>query len=490
MVKLKHLEDWGINLVFIKNNKRISLLRYWTSRYLITLCIGLVVIAVISALWIRHTTLENRLDMTKLMAEEIADRFVDISEGRPISKGDVPGSLTDRGRFMNIESDPSIYIVDTIGTILSSNRSSKQVFRQFPRVILENEENVQKLTLEETGGDFYVVKAPIVTQDFTLGWVVIIELEENLTRVNQEYRQLAIMIISLALLGWAAIYFLSRRLANPIKDVARAAKQVQTGDYNIDLPDDMKEQEVYDLVQSFKEMSNRLQKLESLRTELLAGVTHELKTPVTSISGLLQALNDDVVTGEDAKEFLALSLNETTKMKKMVEDLLAFNSFAANAIPVNKEYHLINEFMEDFIHQWEVTQEDERIELIFTRLMKDRVVSIDPIRLQQIITNLLNNARHAIEEKGRIHVTLAEIENELTIDIKDSGSGIPSDEQDLIFERFFRGEGKKYKIRGLGLGLPFSKMIAQSLGGDLKLIESSSSGTTFRIILPILNNRN
>lgn len=487
MVKLKHFEDWGINFVLIKNNKRISLLRYWTSRYLITLCIGLVVIAIISALWIRHTTLENRLDMTKLMAQEIADRFVDISEGRPISKGDVPGSLTDRGRFMNIESDPSIYIVDMAGTILSSNRSSKQVFQQFPRVILQNEENVQKLRLEESGRDFYVVKAPIVTQNYSFGWVVIIELEDNLTRVNQEYRQLAIMIISLALLGWAAIYFLSRRLANPIKDVARAAKQVQAGDYNIHLPEDMKEQEVYDLVQSFKEMSNRLQKLETLRTELLAGVTHELKTPVTSISGLLQALNDDVVSGEDAKEFLALSLNETTKMKKMVEDLLAFNSFAANAIPVNKENHLINVFMDDFIHQWEVIQEDEMIDLVFKPLKKDRMVQVDPIRLQQIITNLLNNARHAIEGKGRIDVSLAERNYELTIDIKDSGSGIPPDEQDLIFERFFRGEGKKYKIRGLGLGLPFSKMIAQSLGGDLVLIDSSPSGTTFRITLPMMS---
>ncbi|MBP2241946.1 signal transduction histidine kinase [Cytobacillus eiseniae] len=468
--------------MFIKNKKRISLLRYWTSRYLVTLCIGLVVIAIISALWIRHTTLENRLDMTKLMAEEIANRFVDISEGRP--NREVSGLLTNRGRFMNIESDPSIYIVDTIGTILSSNRPTDRMFRQFPREILSNEKNVQKLTFEEDGRNFYVVKAPIDTQNFSLGWVVIIELEENLTRVNQEYRQLAIMIISLALLGWAAIYYLSRRLANPIKDVARAAKQVQAGDYNIDLPDDMKELEVYELVQSFKEMSNRLQKLESLRTELLAGVTHELKTPVTSISGLLQALNDNVVTGEDAKEFLKLSLNETSKMKIMVEDLLAFNSFAANAIPVTMETHEIKKLLLDFIHQWEIVQEDESIVMTVTPLKESRIVHVDPMRLQQILSNLLNNAKHAIEGTGKIDVILAENSNQVIIDITDTGSGIPLEEQDLIFERFFRGEGKKYKVRGLGLGLPFSKMIAQSIGGDLVLTESTAAGTTFRITLP------
>lgn len=471
--------------MFTKNNKRVSLLRYWTSRYLITLCVGLVVIAIISALWIRHTTLENRLNMIQFMTEEMADRFVDMSEGRPIQREDNPGFLTDRDQFMNFEGDPSIYIIDPNGRILSSNRPRERTtINQFPLSILEKEETVQKLRFDQEAQPFYVVKTAISTQDILLGWVVIVESEQNLTQVNQEYRQLSIMIFSLALLGWAAIYFQSRRLSNPIKDVAKAAKQVQEGDYDIVLREDFKEQEVYELVHSFKEMSNRLQQLEALRTQLLAGVTHELKTPVTSISGLLQALNDDVVTGEDAKEFLAISLNETTKMKKMVEDLLDFNSFAANAVNVSMEIHSINELMLDFTRQWQVTQEDQNIELTLENLDHDREVNVDPIRLQQIMTNLLNNAKQSIEGKGSIDVMVNENDHQISIYIKDSGSGIALEEQDLIFERFFRGEDKKYKIRGLGLGLPFSKMIAQSLGGDLHLKESSSAGTVFVITLP------
>src|SRR5690625_4132328 len=122
--------------------------------------------------------------------------------------------------------------------------------------------------------------------------------------------------------------------------MAQAAEQIKEGNYQITLKEeDVQELEVYELIHAFKEMSQRLEQLETLRTELLAGVTHELKTPVTSISGLIQAVNDDVVEGEEAKEFIEISLKETTKMKKMVEDLLAFNSFAANAVPLSmKKY--------------------------------------------------------------------------------------------------------------------------------------------------------
>ncbi|MEC1154634.1 HAMP domain-containing sensor histidine kinase [Cytobacillus horneckiae] len=470
--------------MFIKNKKRVPLIRYWTTRYLMTLCIGLVVIAFVSVMWIRHTTLENRLNIMELMTEEIADRFVDFSEGKPIPKGDVPGYLDDRGRFMNLESEPFIYIVDTRGATLSSNRPQGHRFIQFSQSLLTNEENVQKLQLEREGNDVYVVKSPIELQGALLGWVVMIEYKDNLTAVKQEYRLLAIMIIGLALIGWAAIYFLSRRISNPIQDVAAAAKKVQEGDYQIELRDEYREQEVYDLVHSFKEMSNRLEKLESLRTELLAGVTHELKTPVTSISGLLQAVGDDVVTGEEAKEFIQMSLKETAKMKKMVEDLLAFNTFATNNIPVQLETGEINKLLKETGYQWSITQEGTGIELQVNTLSKELFVRIDQIRLQQIIINLLNNAAQAMEGKGDIKVNVSMQTSEIWVDVVDTGKGIPFEEQPFIFERFFRGEEKKYRTRGLGLGLPFSKMIAMSMGGDLQLVETSITGTTFRMIIP------
>ena len=233
-------------------------------------------------------------------------------------------------------------------------------------------------------------------------------------------------------------------------------------------------------------MALRLEQLEAMRTELLAGVTHELKTPVTSISGLLQAIQDDVVEGEDLKEFIRMAVNETKKLKTMVGDLLAFNSFSVNAIPVKLENFEINQTIKDTVSQWELTQDSEDIELALETLSEPRQVEIDLVRFQQVFTNLFTNAKQAMKGKGKITVTLTETKADIRIRVADTGGGIPNEEQNLIFERFYRGENKKYEIRGLGLGLPLSKMMAQSIGGDLRLIESSKKGTIFEVKVPKL----
>lgn len=471
----------------IKNGnkeQRVSLRRYWTNRYLLTLIIGLAVITLISALWIRHNTLENRLNMMIIMAQGIADRFDTPENRRTFPDEDLPNLYDIERNLANSNIKPVMYIIDNQGTVLSSNKPTGPFYQKLNPAIVNNEETIQEISLSD--GDYYVVKVPITIQKITVGSVVMLESKERLSQVNQEYSQLAIMIVSLALLGWAAIYILTGRLSKPIREVANAAKEVARGNYQVELSTNgSKEQEVYELIHSFKEMTSKLEKLEALRTELLAGVTHELKTPITSISGLLQAMKDDVVSGEEAKEFLKISLNETEKMKKMVEDLLSFNQFAANAVAVNKELLDINQVTEEAVHIWKTAQEDDDLQIRLSPLPSPLKIRIDPLRFQQIITNLLNNAKQAINGGGEIRIHMSADDKQIMIDVQDTGTGIPEKEQPYIFERFFRGEDKKYQVRGLGLGLSLSKMIAQALGGDLILLTSTNEGTTFRILLPV-----
>ncbi|WP_203362862.1 HAMP domain-containing sensor histidine kinase [Bacillus sp. REN10] len=469
----------------MKKTNRISLLKYWTTRYVATLVLGLIVVTVLSVAWIQHTILENRLEVSEFIAEELANRIAGSQQPNHSPSID-KNMLKNRDKFLQSERPPAIYITDANGQVLSTNQSDGPYsLDQFPLSLLEKDSDVLKYPTGTDEARIWMIKKPIDVEDIVFGWVIMLQPENELGNVTDEYRLLAILIISLGLFGWAAIYILSRRLSKPISQVAKAAKQIQEGNYNVQLPEHTKEQEVYDLVHSFKEMAQKLQQLEALRAELLAGVTHELKTPVTSISGLLQAVKDGVVTGEEAEEFLHVSLKETAKMQKMINDLLEFNSFTANALPVSLEEHHVNELMTEIVHQWKMGQDLERIHVDLAPLTSDRIIETDPVRLQQIITNLLNNAKHAVEEEGQITIQLTAKNHVLSIEVTDNGSGIPAAEQELVFERFYRGDNKKYKVRGLGLGLPFSKLLANALDGNLILKESSSLGTTFLVQLPL-----
>nr|WP_231133253.1 HAMP domain-containing sensor histidine kinase [Capillibacterium thermochitinicola] len=295
------------------------------------------------------------------------------------------------------------------------------------------------------------------------------------------------MLGSLAALGWGVIYLLTRHLTKPIQKVAAAARQIVEGDYRQALDPNVRETELYELIRAFNDMTVRLRQLEALRTELLAGVTHELKTPVAAISGLVQAVRDQVVTGPEAQEFLALAAEETTRLQRMVEDLLAFNAFAAGELRVEKTLCPLNALVQEIAAQWLRGQEDRQVKIEVRPLPRDPLIATDQLRLRQILYNLFNNAEQALaavgKTEGRIEVTFDETKEEIRINVTDNGPGIPPAEQELIFERFFRGAAKKGRVRGLGLGLPFSKMMAQALGGDLYLKSTSAHGTTFTLTL-------
>jgi signal transduction histidine kinase len=456
-------------------NKKISMLTYWTRNYVLTLAIGLIILFILSAFWIRHTTTEHRVEMMELIAEEMVSRITNMATG--VEPEQVDPYIDRREEDSMREINPIVYITGATGEVVTTNRPFPPGLSFNFQKMIEDGGTIQRV--ENEGKLYTIVKRSIIIEEETVGYVFAVEANDKLTEVKQEFGLLALVILIIGLLGWGAIYKLSKRLSKPILEVAAAAKLVENGVYQISLPEEIKEKEVDELITSFKEMVVRLEQLEKTRTELLAGVTHELKTPVTSISGLLQAVRDDIVTGDEAKDFIKMAYDETTKMKTMVGDLLSFNSFAVDAVRVNVDVFEVNEMVEDIIRTWSVTH--SRIDLNIQLLPTKANVTVDRVRVQQILVNLLTNAEQAMDGSGTIRVSLHFIGKKVAVEVKDFGCGIPAEEQPLIFERFYRGSQKKYKVRGLGLGLALSKMMAQSIGGDLSLLESSDKGTTFRL---------
>ncbi|WP_168120430.1 HAMP domain-containing sensor histidine kinase [Paenibacillus sp. HB172176] len=474
----------------MSKQERKSILYYWSIRYFVILFISIMALGLLAMYAFYQASLNSQRHRLESMSGDLAAIAADNGGKLP----DVPSMarfLEDIAASYDLTDRPIMFILDQDGNIVQQfpenpPEETQQVSRRLSEITTKVPHTI-KLKSSEDKEPYLASIHPIRTEDSVAGYALYAAIEHNALDGMFAFRYPRwILLSSFLLIGWCIVYMMMRRLIRSIQEAAGAAQQIVAGDYQIQFEKSYKEKELYELTHSFKTMADRLSRLEALRTQLLAGVTHEFKTPVTSISGLIQAVRKKVVRGKEAELFLDHCLNECNRLQKMVEDLLDFNSFASGSINVNNEIVHLETVVAAILSRWRYGQDGATIEVVMetTGLEANLHVSTDPSRLEQILINLLNNARDALAEGGLIVVQLISDPLHCRIRVRDTGCGIPAEEQIDVFEPFFRGSGKKTRVHGLGLGLPFTRMIAHSMGGDLQLTESSPSGTTFTLVIP------
>jgi len=215
-----------------------------------------------------------------------------------------------------------------------------------------------------------------------------------------------------------------------------------------------------------------------------------LKTPVTSIKGLIHAVREQVVEGDEADEFLDIALLETGKLQRMVADLLDYNALAAGVVSIRHDKLAAVPLISEIVYQWYLTQESDVSEPELILPNSPLFLRGDPLRVQQIIVNLLNNSVQAKPQGIPLKLTIELLntgKGTAEIIVTDNGTGILEEHRELIFEAFFRGGYKQSTLRGLGLGLTFSTLLAESMSGSLSLRDNdpSETGCTFVLTLPL-----
>ncbi|GFN32915.1 two-component sensor histidine kinase [Paenibacillus curdlanolyticus] len=450
---------------------------YWTLRYFIILFTVLITLAVAVVWWTNRATMDSRQQTAERLAQEIA-RHLHSVNGTILIPPNMDEIIDRRVWLIENGAKLCVIITDKDGKLLYSNESITQAD-------LSSRLN-DKLNKSLVPG-YRAVTAPILYNGGKIGQVALLHPVESLIQRPEFQWALILLLVSLATLGWLMIYLLARKLARPIRNVASAAREISLGRYDIELSANPKERELGELVISFKEMASKLKQLEHSRNFMLAGLTHELKTPVTSAKGLIHAVKEKVVQDDEADEFLDIALQETSRLERMITDLLDYNALAAGLVTVRRCRLDTAVLLPEIVYQWTLHQDEGVCEPVFSMPRQQVEVEGDPLRIQQIIVNLLNNSAQSKHPDRLLRITISVQEREdgyADILVCDNGTGIPPSEQPLVFERFFRGESKKQSVRGLGLGLAFSKLLAQAQQGDLILQESSENGTSFLLRLP------
>jgi signal transduction histidine kinase len=462
-----------------RTKKPTSILSYWTVRYLLIISIGLLLTALVTFWWIQQEAMNNRMQTTGLLAQEIADRSVGTDGQLAITQG-LDKLVEDRKRFFKVTMEMCVIITGPAGELLYS---------QPPLTDEEMRHKLNDTLTDSRSPEFKAAAAQIQGDQGTLGQVIVLQSKRSLRHIPQEeITFFSIIIVFLIILSWLTIYLLSIKLAKPIQRVAAAAAQISGGQYNIVLETGAKEREIHELLVSFQEMAGKLQQFEQSRAVMLAGVSHELKTPVTSIKGLLHAVREGVVEGEEAGEFLGIALLEAERLQRMVADLLDYNALTAGIVAVRHDRLEAAPLLEEILYQWKLTQGEDVCEPILHLPESRLFLRGDPLRIQQIIVNLLNNSVQAKAQDRKLQLTLelaATPQGSAEITVTDNGSGIHPESRELIFEAFFRSTAKQSVLRGLGLGLTFSRLLAEGMGGSLELGSAPPQGCSFVLRLPL-----
>ncbi len=301
--------------------------------------------------------------------------------------------------------------------------------------------------------------------------------------------QLLGAVVIAALLAGATGTFLSRRIARPLEELARAAGAVAEGDLSRQVPTNSDIREFHSLGEGFNHMTASLRQSEQAKNAFVADVTHELRTPLTVINGTIETLEDGAIDDLEGRGPLLKSMQaETKRLIRLVNDLLVLTRADAGALNLNLESIDLGELVRARCEALSALAEPRRVKLD-TDVREQVKVRGDADRLTQVLDNLLDNAiRHAPEESA-VSVTIKKDGHEIRCEISDQGPGIPAQHLPYIFERFYRVDTSRNRhTGGSGLGLAIVRSLVLAQGGRILAESHDGQGTTITFWLPAVEN--
>ncbi|MFD0697545.1 sensor histidine kinase [Paenibacillus sp. GCM10027628] len=328
-----------------------------------------------------------------------------------------------------------------------------------------------------------IVGQPVLIDNKVVGGIFLYTPIVNIQgTINDINRAIFVSALLIGLLAITVLYFVSRHFVKPIQSMSRTAEALATGDFSGRVAVRGKD-EIASLADSLNRMAGKLEKVEEGRKRFLSEISHELRTPLTTIRASLQGIVDGVVEPQDAQDFISVSLGETVRLSKMVDDLLELSSFEEKKVELHMGPVDVSELMALVVTQLKMKAKSKHIELL-TEEGKPLVVYADADRLRQVLINLLDNAINHIPEGSTAGIRVKSIKNESWIEVWDNGPGISPDKLPHLFDRFYKADESRNRS-GAGLGLTICKHIVEAHGGSIRVQSQVRQGTVFSIFLPV-----
>ncbi|MCI9072002.1 MAG: GHKL domain-containing protein [Lachnospiraceae bacterium] len=385
--------------------------------------------------------------------------------------------------------------------------SSVQIINPSGRLILdtnmpidvENEVIIQAFDPTVTGVSFYVIDnffdtypqdvlsviAPITTNYMVKGYVVI---HMEMASINESCNNLLnisyVTLIILFLLSLIILIFFTEIVYLPLRKITYATEQYASGNMHYEFTLDS-EDEIGYLAACLSYMASEIARSEDDQKKFVANVSHDFRSPLTSIQGYLEAMLDGTIPPELYEKYLNIVLNETQRLTKLTNGLLTLNNLNTRGMLLDITDFDINQVIRSTAASFEGTclKKSIAIELILTDDIM--YVTADMSKIQQVLYNLIDNAIKFSHHNSVIKVETTERKNKLFVSVKDTGIGIPKEDLKLIWDRFYKSDLSRGKDKkGTGLGLSITKEIIHSHNEHINVISTPGEGTEFIFSLP------
>ena len=307
--------------------------------------------------------------------------------------------------------------------------------------------------------------------------------------VASTYREFYFLIIGFMVIVIIIAWFLLKNwLTDPIQELTQAADDISNGDLSRRININTGGVEIDDLATNMNQMAmtldqdfRRIKRMEKVRSEFLGNVTHELKTPISSISGYIETLLEGAIKDENVNiGFLERALENVQRLEELVTDLVEISRIETGELQMNYDYFNIYNLLKD-IHKDAQQRNSNKKNIKINLEVPDKKLFVygDKGRLEQVIDNLLSNSMRYTDQ-GHIRIKVLRRDNELVFSIIDTGIGISRKSINRIFERFYRADKARDRRRGgTGLGLAISKHIIEAHGSNIYVDSLEGKGSTF-----------
>ena len=317
-------------------------------------------------------------------------------------------------------------------------------------------------------------------------------VHDDISRLNEAFRQIALWTLAICVVAAFVVlfssYFIAKRIINPFVDMNHIVQCYSKGDFSQRIPVQGKD-EASQLGRSFNEMADQLKNLEVTRQSFVANVSHELRSPLTSMKGFLEAMMDGTIPPEEHEHYIDIVLSETRRMTAMVNDLLDLARIESGIITVNYEVFDINELIRRTLITFEARISEKNMELDVRFANEQSFVYADSNQISQVLRNLIDNAIKYSPQGRTLLVSTYALRKEVYVTIRDTGVGIPAEDVPHIFDRFYKVEKAHTPSPqvGSGLGLAIVKKIIEAHGQSITVKSARGKGTQFTFTLEKAN---